>query len=424
MSERRSIIDILRLNADLNEDWEVIKREYVPVDIDKVVIDGDTFQNYGQFQFVWEKSFKEEPKRAGDGSLLNLNGYAVIILPHLVINFSIMSIDDYRAIVRKDLAKNEFTVECYDPVHNTKIKKKMYFHTLDMPKFHILNKVRFNGESWEEFLELAGVQDYTIEMVGTKSDLDLVSVVYHLNPPADTGRNDETIGEMDVYSGEEIVIGGATDFQDETFGGKYRFTKWNLSPSGGNLGNYIDGNAYTINADTILYAQWQASTSHILSYNYGLADPAINESENVYVTNKLVAKGESIGALPVAELPFVVEDDVKYYPYAGGKWYKTPIRGANSTPLEDNTPYWLDRDSTIYLLYETRSYWLRLYVDGELYQSNAVEYNTAMNLPQLVKIGYTFDGWYSTEDFKEGTKVSGNMKPYDLRLYARWVQNK
>ena len=54
---RRGVVDILRLNPNIPEDWEIRDREYNAVDIDKVVIDGDTFTNYGDFQFVWEKSY-------------------------------------------------------------------------------------------------------------------------------------------------------------------------------------------------------------------------------------------------------------------------------------------------------------------------------------------------------------------------------
>jgi uncharacterized repeat protein (TIGR02543 family) len=129
----------------------------------------------------------------------------------------------------------------------------------------------------------------------------------------------------------------------------------------------------------------------------------------------------------MAELPKVKHKDLsgnekEYTPYYNGKWYKTPIKASNSVALTDNTSYWADRDSTIYLLYDTYTYTLTLYIDGELYQSNSIAYNTPMNLPQLVKSGYAFDGWYHTQDFQSGTKISGNMPPYNLSLYARWVE--
>lgn len=416
----RSIFDILRLNQNNDADWEIIKTEYRAVDIDKVIIDGDTFTNYGSFQFVWEKSYIKEPSRSGKGTIGNLNSYATFLTPHLIMNFSIMSIDDYRAIMRKDFEKNEFVVECYDPIYNKKVKQKMYFTTPEMAKLFTINKSRFNGNAWEDFIELAGVHDYTVEMVGTNNDLDLVSVIYHLNPPSNTGLNDETIGENDVYKGEEIIIGGASDFQNETFGGLYKFTKWNLLPSGGETGNYIDGYAYTINQDLVLYAQWEATTSSTLNYNYGVADAMISEN-NEYVTSKTVVKDQSIGELPVVDDPIVIIDKTAYSPYRYGKWYKTPIKTENSVPIENNTLYWSDRDSTIYLIYEKRSYLLKLYIDGVLNGSEMVEYNSSLTLPQFVKEGYTFDGWSKSD----GTKVSSGTKmpPHELILYGKWIKN-
>jgi uncharacterized repeat protein (TIGR02543 family) len=316
----------------------------------------------------------------------------------------------------------------------------MYFGTPEMAKLFTIAKVRFNGEDWEEFVELVGVREYSVEMIGTNADLDLVSVRYIVNPPQVTENGVTTTlvpdfatdgGEEDVYSGEELVIGGNTDIPNETFGGRYKFTKWNISSANPTEpkehGNYLNGYAYTINADLVLYAQWEAVTDHTLTFNYGLADPAIDESTYTYVTSRKVIKGKSIGVLPTAETPKVKYKDLdgnekKYTPYYNGQWYKTPIKASNSIPLSNNELYWSDRDSTIYLLYEVSTYALNLYLDGSLYQSNFIAYGTPMNLPLLVQSGYTFDGWYTTSNYQEGTKTSGNMPPYSLTLYARWIK--
>jgi hypothetical protein len=255
---RRSVYDILSLNHNNPTDWKVIDREYKAVDIDKVIIDGDTFTNYGDFQFVWEKSYVKSPERSASGTIDNLDSYATFVTPHLILNFAVMSIDDYRAIMRKDLERNEFVVECYDPIYNKRISTKMYFATQQMAKLYTIAKTRFSGEAWEEYVEIVGVQGYTVELIGTNADLDLVSVVYHLNPPSDTGFADQTIGESDVYKGQSIKLGEtASSFVAETFNGKYKFTKWNLKASGGELDNYLNEYEYTINTDLVLYAQWQ-----------------------------------------------------------------------------------------------------------------------------------------------------------------------
>jgi uncharacterized repeat protein (TIGR02543 family) len=424
---RNSVYDILALDPNKSADWKIIDKKYRAVDIEKVIIDGDTFTNYGDFQFVWEKSYVKSPSRSNAGVIDNLNSYATFVTPHLILNFSIMSIDDYRAIMRKDLERNEFIVECYDPIYNKRITVKMYFATPQMAKLYTIAKTRMNGSEWEDFVEIVGVHGYTVELIGTNADLDKVSVIYHLNPPADTGYADQTFGEDDVYQGEDIVIGGsASNFVAETFGGIYKFAKWNTSASGGEQGNYINDYSYTINSDLELYAQWDKLEEKTLTFNYGLADPSINESTYTYETSRKVVQGKSIGTLPTAQTPTVKAKDLNgnettYTPYTNGAWYKTPIKIPNSVAVKNGDLYWLNRDSTIYLLYDVSKYLLNLYLDGSLYQTNSVEYNTPMNLPLLVKSGYTFDGWYYTADFQNGTKVSGLMPPYALTLYARWV---
>ena len=448
---RNSVYDILSLDPNIPKDWEIIKREYLAVDIDKVKIDGDTFTNYGDFQFVWEKSYVKEPKRSANGVIGNLNSYATFITPHLIMNFSIMSIDDYRAIMRKDLERNEFVVECYDPIYNVRIKKKMYFGTPEMAKLFTIAKVRFNGDDWEEFIELVGVREYSVELIGTNADLDLVSVRYIVNPPQVTENGVTTTlvpdfatdgGEEDVYSGEDLVIGGNTDIPNETFGGRYKFTKWNISSANPTepkeKGNYLNGYAYTINANLVLYAQWEAVTEHTLTFNYGLSDPAINESAYSYKTSRKVVKGKEIGTLPIAEIPRVKYKDLNGVEqeytmvYYNPQWWKVPRKvkkldenGNNITDtliVKNNELYWSDRDSTIYLLYDVSTYSLELYIKGNLYSTNIIEYGTPMNLPIPVQSGERFEGWYTTSDYKEGTKISGNMPPYNLTLYARMIK--
>jgi uncharacterized repeat protein (TIGR02543 family) len=415
----RSIYDILSL--DPQKDWAALKANYVATDIEKVKIGGNTFTNYGDFQFAWEKSYNESPERSVGGVIDNLNSQTTFVTPHLILNFAVMSIDDYRKIMRLDLEQNEFVVECYDPIYNKKFEGKMYFATPQMAKLFKLAKIRFDSGRWEEFVELVGVQEYTVELIGTNADLDSVSVRYIVNPPVGETPSVENGDENDVYKGEEVVIGSNTDIPTETFGGDYKFKHW-VDEQGV---VYTNGYAYTINDNLVLYAQWEATTNHTLTFNYGLADPVINESSYSYETSRTVVQGKSIGNLPIADVPSVKikkgDKTETYYPYHSGAWYKTPIKAENSVSLTDGTPYWLNKDTSIYLLFETYSYGLNLYLDGVLYQSNSIQYNTPMNLPYLVKEGKTLDGWYTTSDFQSGTKVSGNMPPYNLTLYARWV---
>ena len=427
---RNSVYDILKKVGTTEYKNGVIK-EYEAVGISQVKINGNTFTNYGQYRFIWEKAYPKSPERSADGRLGNLNSFATFITPHLIMDFSVMSIDDYREIMLLHYSANEFTVECYDPIYNRSIKVKMYFATEEMAKLYTIaqNRLLPDGQ-WEEWVDLVGVTEYSVELIGTNNDLDLVSVTYHLNPPS-TGYADQTIGEDDIYIGEDFVIGGAASaFTSETFGGKYKFTSWNITAENPTTpktqGVYPNGYAYTINDNLVLYAQWEATTNHTLTYNYGLSDPAIYDSDYTYVTSKTVVKGKSIGALPSAEIPIVefknLDGDIKEYkPYYNPKWYKTPIKAIGSVEVTQDTPYWADRDSTIYLLYDTQYYSLTMFVNEKKYSTSTLAYNTPLNLPILVESGKKFDGWYYTPDYKDGTKYSGNMPPYSLNLYARFI---
>lgn len=429
--DRRTLEGILRLNPRLPKDWEVIKTEYRAVDIDKVIIDGDTFTNYGVFQFAWVKSFLKEPERSQRGSIDNMNSYPSVVTSHLIINFSIMSIDDYRAITRKDLEKNEFIVECYDPIYNQTVIEKMYFHPLEMAKLYTIEQSRFNGEKWEDFIMLAGVQDYTVEMVGTNADYDKVSVRYIVNPPIENGIQIQPdyavdIGEPDIYKGEDILIGSsAQDIVEETFSGRYKFSKWNISSENPTTpkekGNYINGTAYTINNNLVLYAQWVPMQNKTLNFAYGVSEPILNEETYNYTMSVQVVNGQPIGILPRPNSPVVEYNGTQYTPYTNGAWYKTAQKTSTSVAVQDNEIYWSNYDSTIYYLYDIKKSKVTYYIDGKLFMVEpSVEYNTNIPLPNITKVGYVFDGWYASADYK-GEKISGKMPPTDIKLYGKWV---
>lgn len=426
--DRRSVYDILSLDPNNKSQWENdIKPNYVADGIDQVVIGENTFTNYGDFQFAWEKSYVKSPERSADGSIGNLNSYATFNTPHLIINFSLMSIDDYRKIMRLDLESNEFIVKCYDPIYNRTFKGKMYFATPQMAKLFKLSKIRFDGERWEEFVELVGVQEYTVELIGTNSDMDLVSVRYIVNAPEGETPTVTDGGEDDVYKGEEVIIGSNTDIPTETFGGRYKFKDW-VAPDRSNQ-VYTNGYVYTINEPLTLYARWEATDNYTLSFSYGVLDSVASIDTQKYITSKPVVKGKIIGTLP--PVPY---DDNKYPQYENGQWYKTPVKAENSEPLYASDTYKVDRDSTAYLLYDVRSYDLVLKIRHEAtllfdtYQENLVkdgkgiEYGTQIPFPNLVRTADVLDGWYTSTDFSEESKFKETTMPAKgLTLYARWV---
>ena len=146
--------------------------------IDRVIIDGTTYTDYKAFSFIWEKSYVKSPVRSGDGTIGNLNSFATFLTPHLKIDFSMMSIDTYRDIMLKIYEKNEFIVTCYDVVNNIDTTNKMYFTTEEMPKLWTIVEA-LNGN--ENAIELLGVQDYVVEMVGTNAPMEEIDILYYDN---------------------------------------------------------------------------------------------------------------------------------------------------------------------------------------------------------------------------------------------------
>ncbi len=64
---------------------------------------------------------------------------------------------------------------------------------------------------------------------------------------------------------------------------------------------------------------------------------------------------------------------------------------------------------------------------GELAENAPTEYvrGTATDLPEATLFGYEFEGWYTTSDFQEGTKVTSvpTDATGDFKVYARFVYN-
>lgn len=397
------------------------RKELYSANMASITIDGNKFDNYGAYSFVWEKSYIEEPTRTNGGSMANINNHATILVGHLKIDFSVLSIDYYRKLMKLLYSKNEFVVSCYDIVYNKVVTLKMYFATEEMPKLLTIAHKLQKEEDWEEWIDLVGVTEYTLELIGTNNSLDTVSITYHLNPP--DSSTDQTLGESDIAVGDEAIIGAtpkAENWQTMTFNGAYKFQYWCDTANGLGL-KYTDESVYTINQDLVLYAIWASVSTRTLSYSYGLGTPREDNGEPIY--NKKVIKGQAIGALPDSEIPSVTYDDKVYSgsesPYYNGGWYKTPTKSNNSEKLTSNTLYWSDYDSVIYQLYDIREYIVTFEnnLTNESVYSIYAKYGETIALPTLQNDSYTFKGWYL-----DNKKFDGKMPPKNIKLVAVWEQ--
>lgn len=428
--------DILQMSPEQRRVEYGVRGTYVDKDgnsvarhIDKVTINANVFTDYSAFSFLWEKSYVKSPVRSGDGTIGNLNSYATFLTPHLKIDFGLMSIDSYRKIMQLIYSSNEFLVTCYDVVNNKDTTNKMYFSTEEMPKLWTIVDA-LNGD--ENAIMLLGVQDYTVEMIGTNADTKKVTINYYLNSPSGVGQT-TPIGSFDTDIGGEIVLGGDSNISgyEQSFDG-YAFNGWRLGSVSGNL--YANNSGFPIQDWAIdnssnsvnFYADWVATNTYTLTYSYGVGTPKIGDNMQEF-TNKPISYGEYLGELPNSESVVYVEygeqnNKKQYAVYTRLGWYKTPIKVDGQEMLTASTPYWLNGSTTIYQLYQTASFQAKYMVDGKEYSTVDVEYGGSIPMPRLIKQGYTFKQWDIVG--QNGEKVVGSkMPPFAITLTAVFTEN-
>lgn len=398
-----------------NESNETFEMSYFK--IDEEIITG-----YATYSFFNAKSYVKSPVRSASGVIENLNSYATFLTPRLRVKFSMLPLESYRKIMRLLQSKNEFTVVCYDIVADNTKKFKAYFSTEDYPELFTMD------------FHTLGAINYEIELQGTNADLDLISIIYYLNPPI--GSSTEQQGENDIYAGEEISIGANSDFSTREFPG-FKFNGWNTQADGKGK-PYYNGEYLRVADPLTLYAIWVSSEEAKLSFDYGLSKAAeITDPETGIVTeilSKSVQKDHAIGDLPTTdtspEVTITENGETKVYkPYYGGGWYMSP--SITSNRVYASTEYWTNKNTTIYRLYSVKSYTITYSTIHYSVPSQEVEYNAKVVLPILGDKTYVskdstqtfrFIGWHLDSELNDSVVTSMTMPPYNVTLYAEWVE--
>ena len=233
-------------------------------------LDDQTYTGYKGYSFFWELTLVSQPERSA-GGVIDLTSNAYFITPHLRIDFSLISWDDFRRLRQQQLSKLYFTLKCFDTDFNQMIEEEVYFHPDTLPNFQFMAR-KLNGEKWTEIL---GAKDYTIELVGTNRGVEQKTITYNLNPPSDVSWVNET--QVVKQFGKNTIVGignnafittckdtNGEDIKEKistlTFGDKYEFEKWTKNANGSGF-SYIDGDEYFLRENTALYAKWRASAS-------------------------------------------------------------------------------------------------------------------------------------------------------------------
>lgn len=399
------------------------RNRYGTTQLSYIVIDGNKFGGYKTFSSFWEKTYVKQPERSTSGVLGNLNSYTTFITFHLKVDFSMMSITDYRRLYDLMLDRNEFTVTAYNILTNKPYTCKMYFAPDQMPKLYAVAR-RLQGE---KFIEVLGVQDYTIELIGTNTSLDKVDILYYDN-------NGNLIPEatQSVESGVETIVN--YNYSAPT---GYRFDGEWEKENGGIVRN---GSIITPNSNISLRAVVVPTNSYSISFDYGIGLKPITQITTEQIDTFKITKGETIGKAISNAGVILSTGNIFSFPQNGtgvsnvsynGKsysgdaayefkgWYWN-INAINEKVTKD-TIYNYEANKTIYQIYSAKYYDVYFETnDASINIKNTIgQYGKELNVPNLSATGKIFKGWF-WKDGNTEVKFNGIMPPFILYLYAKW----
>ena len=416
----KTMVDMLK--SSLSER----KESYGTTDIQKIIIDGNEFGGYKTFSSYWEKTYVKQPERSSDGTIGNLNSYASFITFHLKVNFAMMSIDDYRRLYDLMLSRNEFTVTAYNVLTNKPHTCKMYFAPDQMPTLYAVAR-RLQGE---KYLEVLGVQDYTIELIGTNASMEKVDILFY-------DENDNLIpnATKSVDKGVEVVIN--YDYKAPSgyrFDGKWKKENGSIVRNGDTISpidnvilkvDLVKTNEYTLSLDygigikpTTLYSDENIDTFPATYY----ADGRLTFGQIIKFKNVILADNSTFSFPSNGTGVNNVYYNGKTYSgadaYTFDGWFTTPKMGGKE--IFSHNGYTYQKNLTIYQRYTPKKYTLSFSIKPP-YGMNpiSVSYGERVYLPKYQIEGETFKGWY-WKDGEEEIEFDGIMPPFNLTIYAKW----
>jgi uncharacterized repeat protein (TIGR02543 family) len=388
----------------------------------------------------------KSPTRSADGTIGNLDSYPVFTTPQLQIDFSLLGIDMYRKIMNLIYARREHVVQCYDIVRDTQVTEKMYFEPEELPKLATITR-QLQSEEFSR-IEILGVQDYVVTMVGTNVPNELININYY-------DRNNKIIpnASEQMVENTEILIGEGVTVEDVN-GQKFN-NQWQRGylKNGVWIGDdkvtYANKQAYSVvlesaeeiaNKSISFKAVYKDSTEYNLVLNYGLGEPITDGYSKTVATIPFTAgqtyiqaleKNKYFKSLPITYVPKIEINGKKYDTHTRLGWFRTPTYGIGSVAITNDdviSPY---SDTAIYQLFEPITYTVNF--RDVMYEALTllpidVPVNENVPLPKFTEYKgsdgetWKFIGWYT--DDKHTTLFDGKMPPYDITLYAKWEKVK
>ena len=134
----------------------------------KIFIGGEEFTGIGYqgLMTVNTKTYVEEPTRANDGSIPNIDDHDTFIVPRCKVNFKFFNIKDYQRLCRVLNSANQFKVEYFDKQFGEFRSYYMYAEPEEMAKIYNVSTA------------VIGVLDYEVSFIGTLNNLETFKVMY------------------------------------------------------------------------------------------------------------------------------------------------------------------------------------------------------------------------------------------------------
>lgn len=134
----------------------------------KIFIGGEEFTGIGYqgLMTVNTKTYVEEPTRANDGSISNIDDHDTFIVPRCKVNFKFFNIRDYQRLCRVLNSANQFPVSYFDKQFGEHRTYMMYAEPEEMAKIYNVST------------SVIGVLDYEVSFIGTLNNLEIFKVMY------------------------------------------------------------------------------------------------------------------------------------------------------------------------------------------------------------------------------------------------------
>ena len=435
-------LDFLSLSFD-DEDRKKYNANASGKRIEEVIIDGVKITGYSAFSFVRKLTYVKSPTRSADGTIGNLNSYPTFTTPQLQIDFSLLGIDMYRKIMNLIYARREHLVQCYDIVRDKQVTEKMYFEPEELPKLATITR-QLQGEP-NARIEILGVQDYVVTMVGTNIPNEMININYY-------DYNNKLIGSEQLVENTEISLGEGISV-DVVDGNKFD-NKWQRGYVDENgdwvdieKESYIGKQAYSVVLESVkeianksisFKAVYKSNREFNLILNYGLGEVktdyfgnqlttfpfTVGESISTIIQNK---EDSNLTGLPTTFAPLYEYEGVNYATYTRKGWYYYPTYKEGLVKIKDTDTISTESDVVIYQLFEPIN-WTITFKSNYDNIAPTVETMSSIagnkvSIPKFKSFEFggnkfNFNGWYLDKDYTK--QFDGIMPPKNITLYAKW----